>query len=149
MALRGMRRISFPPLFPARSVANRTLPVTLQPTAPDTSPRPLPVRGGFVATRPASARVIDADGTQPGRSYLGRTADDLDSGPVPDRINRDTHAQNAGTIGTFMGGWPYDGNALFIGHQMIPRRPITVTAFSRTIDTGVTVPSLPIGGNVL
>lgn len=142
-----MRRITFPRVWPARAVGSRTLPVTLQPNPPTTVPNPLPVRGGFVATTPGSARIIDAEAINPGRSYINRTGDDLDTGPAPDRINRGTTARNAGMIGNMM-QWPYDGNALFMPHQSIPRRPITVTPFARTIDTGVTIPSVLVGGPV-
>lgn len=148
-----MRRIVFPRVWPARAVGSRTLPVTLQPAPVNTVPGPLPVQGGYSNTEPASRHVIDGDAASPGRGFLGRTADALDSGPAPDRINRNTPAANAGKIGVGAGpdgtgGWPYDGNALFVPHTVIPRTPITVSPFSRTIDTGVTVPSVPIGGPV-
>lgn len=148
-----MRRITFPRIWPARSVGDRTLPVTLQPGAVVTSPHPLPTAGGFATSEPPSWAIIDRDAASPGRSFLGRTADDLDSGPAPNRIDRATQARNAGKItGTGgpdgVAGWPYDGNALFVPHTVIPRTPITVSPFARTIDTGVTIPSLPIGGPV-
>jgi hypothetical protein len=148
-----MRRVSFPRIWPARAVGSRTLPVTLQPGAVVTVPGPLPAAGGFSVTEAPSRHVIDGDAASPGRSFLGRTGDDLDSGPAPNRIDRNTPATNAGKItGTGgpdgMAGWPYDGNALFVPHTVIPRTPITVSPFARTIDTGVTIPSLPIGGPV-
>lgn len=133
------------PYWPGRNVAG-TYPVHEQGVEVTALAHPLPVSGGFVAVRPASAAIIDREATAPGRSFIDRTADDLDTGVPPDRINRNTTARNGGTIGHFMGGWPYDGNAALIPHRMIPRNPITVTPFARTIDTGVTVPSLPIGG---
>ena len=160
------RRIVFPRIWPARAVGSRTLPVTLQPIGPDAGngqgsaalgvPGPLPVRGGWQSTIAASARIIDGDAISPGRGYMGRTEDLLNTGPAPDRINRGTTARNAGNIGASnsgynpqgINGWPYDGNALLIRHVMIPRRPITVTPFSRTIDTGVTIPAQPIGDPV-
>lgn len=157
------RRIVFPRIWPARAVASRTLPVTLQPIGPDAGnghgsdalgvPGPLPVRGGWQTTIPASAHIVDGEGLSPGRGYMGRTEDLLNTGPVPDRINRGTTARNAGKVGASNGpqgidGWPYDGNALMIPHNAIPRTPITVTPFSRTIDTGVTIPSQPIGDPV-
>lgn len=142
------RDITFPRVWPARAVGSRTLPITLQPAVVTTVPHPLPLAGGFVAVRPGSAVIIDGDSASPGRSFLGRTGDGLDTGPAPDRIDRGTTARNAGTIGMGMGGWPFDGNAARIPQVPIPRTPITVTPFARTIDTGVTVPSLPIGGLV-
>lgn len=138
--------IAFPRVWPARSVGNRTLPVTLQPHGPDASPTPLPIAGGYATSVPGSRRVIDSEGVNPGRSFLGRD-DVLDGGPAPDRINRQTPASNAGFIGRNM-LWPYDGNALLVAHTDIPRRPITVTPFARTIDTGVTVPAILIGDPV-
>lgn len=148
--------ISFPRIWPARAVASRTLPVTLAPVD-DAGAQGKPLggasAGGWAASRAGSRRPIDGEGTQPGRSYLGRTEDLLNTGPAPDRINRTTPASNAGKIGVGAGpdgisGWPYDGNALFVKHQDIPRKPITVTPFARTIDTGVTVPSPNIGGPI-
>lgn len=131
------------PYWPGRSVGARTFPITLQPEPPPVAPTAL--RGGFVNTVPASTHIIDGEGIAAGRAFLGRTEDDLNTGTKPDRINRGTNALNAGTIGDNMAGWPYDGNAVLVPHTTIPRTPITVTPFARTIDTGVTVPSLPIG----
>lgn len=121
--------------------------MTLQPAEPDTSPRPLPLRGSQAneISAPASRRIIDGEAQNPGRSYLGRTGDLLDMGRAPDMIDRATPAANAGGIDGHVSGWPYDGNALLIPHQSIPRRPITVTPFVRNIDTGVTIPSISIG----
>lgn len=104
-------------------------------------------------TVPGSAAIIDADAFSPGRSFMGRTEDSLNTGRPPNRIDRETTARNRGKIGVgaFPGGiagWPYDGNALFIPHQTIPRRPITVTPFQRTIDTSVTVSAPSIGSPV-
>lgn len=160
-----MRRIVFPRVWPARAVASRTLPVTLQPIGPDAGndhdsalgvPGPLPTRGGFVNVIPGSARIIDAEGITPGRAFIGgmQTAqNDLDSGHGPDRIDRETTARDKGKIAVGAGpdgimGWPYDANAMLIPHVAIPRRPITVTPFARTIDTGVTIPAAPIGDPV-
>jgi hypothetical protein len=149
MQLRRPSQIRFPVLR-GRSYGFRTLPLALQPDRTlSVSSKPLPYRGAQADTisDPKSRRQIDSDrAPSPGREYLGRTEDALNSGPVPDRIDRKTAASNDGNIGDQMGGWPYDGNALFIPHQPIPRKPITVTPFSRTIDTGVTVPAIPIGG---
>lgn len=137
------------PYWPGRSVGFRTLPVTLQPAPVDTVPAPLPLAGGFRTTVPASAAQIDTDtAAAAGRSFLGRTGDDLDAGPIPDRINRGSRTLNAGAIGDGMSGWPYDGNALLVPHTMIPRTPITVSPFTRSIDTSVSIPSIMIGGPV-
>lgn len=142
------------PYWPGRSLGFRTLPVTLAPAPVTTVPAPLPPAGGFRTTVPGSARQIDTnDAHASGRSFLSRTADGLDSGPIPDRINRGTRALNAGKIGTGagpsgIGGWPYDGNELLVPHTMIPRTPITVSPFVRSIDTSVSIPSIMIGGPV-
>jgi hypothetical protein len=142
-----MRRFAFPRPWPARTVGNRTLPVTLAPVDDAGVRGPLRDASGWETSVPGSFAIIDRDGASPGRAFLGRTADSLDSGPAPDRINRGTTARNAGVIGpTDIAGWPYDGNALLVPHTVIPRTPITVTPFARTIDTGVTIPSIPIGG---
>lgn len=148
------RRIVFPRVWPARAVASRTLPVTLQPDT-ETGARGIERArraGGFEATRASSAVIIDRDAISPGRSFIGgaQTADnDLNLGPAPNRIDRGTTAREAGAIlpsaPAGIVGWPYDGNALMIPHQYIPRYPITVTPFARTIDTGVTIPSVGIG----
>lgn len=130
---------------------------TGSPAPVDTVPTPLPPAGGQrdAISVPASRRVVGGiDAANPGRPFLARTGDDLDSGPIPNRIERAHQARNAGFIGpnggaeTGMSGWPYDGNALRIPHQVIPRRPITVTPFQRTIDTSVTVPAVSVGGPV-
>lgn len=137
------------PYWPGRSVGARTLPITLQPEPVPVAPTAY--RGGFSNVVAGSAAIIDGEATNPGRGFMGRTADTLETGPAPDRINRNTTARASGYIGGAggaigMGGWPYDGNALLVPHTTIPRTPITVTPFARTIDTGVTVPALPIGG---
>lgn len=154
----GRRRIVFPRVWPARAVASRTLPVTLQPDH-ETGARGIEharKAGGFEATRPGSAVIIDRDAISPGRSFIGgaQTADnDLNLGPSPNRIDRGTTAREAGKIGVGAGpsgiaGWPYDANAAMIPHIVIPRTPITVSPFARTIDTGVTIPSTAIGDPV-
>lgn len=114
---------------------------------------PLRGRNDGGASLPGSRRNIGGDSSSDGRSYLGNTQLDLQSGVAPDRINRNTRAQNMGTISVSgepigMGGWPYDGNALYMPHQRIPRTPITVSPFSRTIDTGVTIPAIGIGNPI-
>lgn len=139
----------------ARSYAYRS---SAQPQRSGDDPgvvSPLPTRGTQIdeTSAPGSARVIDADSFSPGRSFLGHTEDGLNNGRPPNRIDRGTTARNRGKVavmGTPAGtdGWPYDGNALFIPHQVIPRRPITVTPFQRTIDTGLTVSAPSIGGPV-
>lgn len=132
------------PYWPGRNVAG-TYPKHEQGVEVTAARHPLPTSGGFANSRPASLAIIDGEALSPGRSFMGRTADDLETGIPPDRIDRETTARNAGKVGNLVAGWPYDGNALLVPHTMIPRNPITVTPFARTIDTGVTVPSLPIG----
>lgn len=150
--MRRLRRFTFP-TKPGRSYGYRDTTRQEQPDRELGSREVMPVRGAQpdYNSRAASRGVVGGiDGPNPGREFLGRTADDLDSGPIPNRIERNAPALNAGKIlaGTGepggMAGWPYDGNALRIPHTVIPRKPITVTPFSRTIDTGVTVPSVGI-----
>lgn len=146
--------VRFPKLV-GRTYGFRTLPLAVNPgTLRDWAMRkPLPPRGtqDDEISAPASRRYVDTPvAPNPGRSYLAHTEDALNLGPVPDRIDRETYAADRGKIGTGagpdgIGGWPYDGNGLFIPHQMIPRKPITVTPFARTIDTSATIPAAPIG----
>lgn len=145
-----MRRIVFPKLI-GRTYGFNTLPLALNP-APVAALRErlrLATAQPDQISVPASRAVISADSGSPGRSYIAHTEDALNLGPVPSYIDRNAPAANAGKIsaesGGGMNGWPYDGGGLFVPHQRIPRKPITVVPFSRTIDTGVTVPSLPIG----
>jgi hypothetical protein len=149
------RRIRFPAIR-GRTYGYNAVPAREQPVPPGTSPRQLPPAGGqpdAISERTSRYPAI-GEGGSPGRSYLGRTEDALNSGPAPDRIDRAETPKHSGTIlpGTGesggMAGWPYDGNALFIPHQRIPRKPITVTPFQRTIDTSVTVPSIGVGNPV-
>lgn len=150
-----IRIIRFPKLA-GRSYGYRSTAQTGAPTRVDTVPKPMPLRGTQPdeISVPASRGIVGGtDAANPGRSFLGRTGDDLDSGPIPNRIERNQQARDAGKIGVGafpggIGGWPYDGNALRIPHQIIPRVPITVTAFQRTIDTSVTVPAVAVGGPV-
>jgi hypothetical protein len=81
-----------------------------------------------------------------GRSYLRDTGiEALQAGPEPDRIDRLLDRKNDGVIGRFVAGWPYDGNALYLPHQTIPRNPRTPTPFRKTIDIGVAAPSIYVG----
>lgn len=147
-----MRPIRFPVVI-GRSYGFRTLPLQLRPAPVDALKKPLPLAGAQsdAISVPASRAMIDTPiAPSPGRSYIAHTEDSLNLGPVPDRIDRETPAANRGKIGVgaFPGGisgWPYDGNALYVPHQLIPRKPITVTPFARTIDTSATIPTTPIG----
>ena len=65
----AVRHFTFPRIWPARAVGSRTLPVTLQPTAPDTVPNLGVPRGGFVNVMPNSAAVIDGEGSAAGRGF--------------------------------------------------------------------------------
>lgn len=146
------RAIRFPRVV-GRTYGFRTMPLSLQPVRDIASRMPLRVHTSQrdEISVPASRAMIDTPiAPSPGRSYIGHTEDVLNLGPTPDRIDRETPAANAGKIGVgaFPGGiagWPYDGNGLYIPHQRIPRKPITVTPFSRTLDTSVTIPSVTIG----
>lgn len=139
----------------ARSYGYRSGAAPLARTGTIGSDKPLPRRGSQrdEISVPASVAVVDGDSFSPGRGYMGRTEDALNTGRPPNRIDRGTTARNRGKISVIgspngMDGWPYDGNALFIPHQIIPRKPITVTPFQRTIDTGLTVSAPAIGGPI-
>lgn len=154
-----MRTITFPTIR-GRSYAYNSLVRMLTPGARgDEYAAATPTASAAGAqpdtfSAPASRTRKGGESASPGRAFLGRTEDRLNDGPAPDRINRDNPARNAGDILPGIGnrdgmaGWPYDGNALMIPHQRIPRTPITVTAFARTIDNSVTIPSIGVGNPV-
>lgn len=147
----NLPHITFRKVWPARSYGYRDL-AHYPPNEPDAGAPALPLRGGFSNTRPASRGVIDSRALNSGRDFVVH-ADELETGPIPSAILRQTTARNAGTISAAsprvgMVGWPYDGNFLRIPHQYIPRTPITVTPFVRTFDQSVTIPSIYIGGPV-
>jgi hypothetical protein len=148
--------IRFPKII-GRTYGFNLLPLALRPIEPiDALSKPLRMHTSQhdEISDPRSRRLIDTEiAPSPGRAYIAHTEDSLNLGPTPDRIDRETPAANRGKIGVGagpvgIGGWPYDGNALFMPHQRIPRTPITVTPFRRTIDTSVTIPSTPIGAPV-
>lgn len=158
-------RFRFPRIFRRtygyNALPNPPLPLN-QRDAGVNAPNGLPSRGntsapgvnGGGSTLAGSRRVIGGDSASDGRSYLGVTERvQLESQPAPNRIDRRTMALNAGAIACSaepvgMGGWPYDGSGLYIPHQPIPRKPQTPVVFVRTIDTGVTIPSVGIGNPV-
>ena len=144
--------IRFPKLR-GRSYGYRSTAETGAPEPPQVVPARLILSAGTQPdeiSAPASRRIVggrEGPNTDD-RGYIAHTEDDLNLGPLPNRINRDAQGADRGKIGVgaYPGGivgWPYDGNALRIPHQVIPRTPITVTAFQRTIDTSVTIPSGP------
>jgi hypothetical protein len=150
--------IRFPKLV-GRSYGYRSTAQTGAPEPPQVVPARRILSAGSQPdeiSSPASRRIVGGrEGPNTNdRGYIAHTEDQLNLGPLPDRINRDAQGRNAGKIGVgaFPGGiagWPYDGNALRSPHQVIPRKPITVTAFQRSIDTSVTIPAGPgIGGPV-
>lgn len=63
--------------------------------------------------------------------------------PLPGRITRIKRADNAGTIGEGQldAAWPDFGRG-YIPHQYIPRHPVSVTPFDKTIDVTVTIPGV-------
>lgn len=147
----GPRMIPFPKII-GRSYGFRTLPLTLKPGGlrDYSSAKPLPLRGtqpDEISAKASRININDSRTGSPGRSFLGRTEDALNSGPVPSYIPRNAPASNAGNIGRSM-FWPYDGNAIYVPHQIVPRRPISGVQFVRSIDTGVTIPAIPIGAPV-
>lgn len=148
VAIGSRNLVRFPKLV-GRSYGFRTLPLALAPGRPDASSQPMPLRGSQpdeISERASRLTFPNQTGS-PGRAFLGRTEDGLNLGPVPSYIKRFSPTSNAGKIGREM-HWPYDGNAINVPHQPIPRKPITGTLFVRSIDTGVTIPALPIGAPV-
>lgn len=106
-----------------------------------------------------SRRVIDGPSRGGTRQQFAADANDndLNGGPPPRYIRRLTRAQNAGGVwfGSGVGETSRqtidaqtDGGALYIPHQRIPRVPITVTAFRRTVDNTSTIPARGIGAPV-
>jgi hypothetical protein len=123
--------------------------------------RPLPVRGNDTPnTAPSSRRIIDGaaqgrDGKSGGS--LPSFPTPLDTGLAPTRIRRLTRAADHGAVqngtGTGVSGplgfnFDTDGGSLTIPHTRIPRTPITVTAFRRTIDMTSSIPARGIGAPV-
>lgn len=106
-----------------------------------------------------SRRVIDGASAPGSRQQFAGDSNerDLNGGPPPRYIRRLTRAQNAGGVwfGSGVGETSRqaidaqtDGGALYIPHQRIPRVPITVTAFRRTVDNTSTIPARGIGAPV-
>jgi hypothetical protein len=136
-------RITFPRVFRRTPVVN-ALPVTEQPSKPVTAPSAYTALD-IGASNPGAHRIIDGDAGSYGRQSQG-IVNDLNDGPVPNRIDRQTRAKNTGDIGPRMAaGYPYDYNRVYMRHQRIPRNPQTVTPYRKTIDTSVTVPSVGVG----
>lgn len=153
-----MRRIVFRRPW-GRTYAYNALPADQSPRRdPDVLPRPLPTSGNNLPTSaPSSRAIVDGRSRGGSRSFLGTSAIDLESGPPPVYIRRQTRAMNAGAVqrGTgpgITGGRGYDpktdGGSLFIPHQRIPRKPVTLRPFLRTIDVASTIPARGIGAPV-
>lgn len=134
------------PRFPfpiRRQPVTFSLPISLRPTPPDTAPNA--ERGGDRPSAPASFRPVFIDvGGGPNQGFIN-LPDTLNSGPLPDYIDRRTPALNAGAIGPDQAGWPYDSNTEFMPHLTIDRTPANVTPYAKTMDTGITIPSIGIG----
>lgn len=110
---------------------------------------------------PASRRISDA-GPMVGRDGKGGGSlpsfpTPLDLGLAPTYIRRHTQAADRGVVGPGTNVGPTgilgfnaatDGGSLTIPHIRIPRTPITVTAFRRTIDTTSSIPARGIGAPV-
>lgn len=114
---------------------------------------PGPMTGNsYPNVAPTSRRIIDR-GLISGRLSTGGALPGyptpLDTGLPPKRIRRLTRAQDHGavTAGTgtgVTGGLGYNitsGSVQTIPHIRIPRTPITVTAFRRTVDTTSGIPA--------
>lgn len=123
--------------------------------------RPLPDRGNdYPDVAPASRRLTGPG--QSGRRYSTGGAmpgfpTSLDTGLPPTRIRRLTQAADRGAVGPgtnvrVTGALGYNagtnGGSQTIPHIRIPRTPITVTAFRRTIDLTSSIPARGIGAPV-
>lgn len=84
-------------------------------------------------------------------------ASDLEFGPPPVYIRRMQRAMNAGAVqgGTGVGitgprsfDPKTDGGSLLIPHQRIPRKPVTMFPFRKTIDVASTIPARGIAAPV-
>lgn len=141
-------RVTFPPLF-RRTPTTNALPITkpYQGVPVDTVSY-MPERGGDRASAPASLLGIGGDSGPKQMRTAVDIGDSLNLGPSPDMIDPGRRALNAGAIGPDSLGWPYDDNGAFMPHQTIDRKPANVTPYTKTIDTGVTIPSIGIGAPV-
>lgn len=148
-----------------RSYGFNTHPVALQPSAtnfgldPKDAAQLHPRGNDYPNVIADSRRVIDGRSARSGQDQFAADSNDTDlnGGPPPRYIRRLTRAQNAGAV--FFGSGTgqtarqaidaaTDGGALYIPHQRIPRVPITVTAFRRTVDNTSTIPARGIGAPV-
>jgi len=148
---------------PGRTVGYASLPEEGRPDFnAGVLKRPLRDRGNdYPDVAPASRRIIDA-GRMAGRDGKGGGSipsfpTPLDTGLAPTYIRRRTQAADRGAVqrGTGVGvtgplgfNADTDGGSLTIPHIRIPRTPITVTAFRRTIDFTSSIPARGIGAPV-
>lgn len=149
---------------PGRTVGYTALPVS--GGAPDRDAgalhRPTPNRGNdYPDVAPESRRISDS-GAMSGRDGKGGGSlpsfpTPLDTGLAPSYIRRRTQAADRGAVGPGTnvrrtGRLGYnadtDGGSLTIPHIRIPRTPITVTAFRRTIDQTSSIPARGIGAPI-
>src|SRR5438046_798073 len=95
-----MRRIRFRKPW-GRTYGYRALPIPPSPPDHDLAlDRPLPARGNDLPmVAPGSRRIIDGRARAGRRQWLGAGLFDLETGPPPTYIRRNTRAQNAGTVG--------------------------------------------------
>lgn len=151
---------------PGRTVGYRSLPEEAsQDRGPDFNTgvmrKPLPTRGNdYPDVAPASRRLTGPG--QTGKRYSSGGAlpgfpTALDTGLPPTRIRRLTQAADRGAVangtGTGVtGALGYNagsnGGSMTIPHIRIPRTPITVTAFRRTVDLTSSIPARGIGAPV-
>lgn len=120
----------------------------------------LPILGNsYPDVAPASRRIIDRSqisGRLSAGGALPGYPTSLDTGLPPQRIRRRTQAADRGAVGPgtgtgITGALGYNdqnGSAMTIPHIRIPRTPITVTAFRRTIDFTSSIPARGIGAPV-
>lgn len=108
----------------------------------------LPSRGNADrAVNPGSRAVLPFGVShQQGAEYFMSNERDLNSGPAPAPIKRLTTQRMSGFIKPNQGtGTAGSFGSLYIPHQRIPRYPITVSPFRRTVDYSSTIPARGVG----
>jgi hypothetical protein len=110
----------------------------------------LPSRGNADrAVNPSSRLIMDGRSYRQGAEYFNSNERDLNAGPAPTYIRRMTTARNAGYVSPSQCASVAGGTgSLYIPHQRIPRHPITVSPFRRTVDVSSTIPARGIGAPV-
>lgn len=110
----------------------------------------LPTRGNADrAVNPGSRAILGGVSHWQGAEYFNSNERDLNSGPAAAPIKRLTTQRMSGFVKPNQGqGTAGSFGSLYIPHQRIPRYPITVSPFRRTVDFSSTIPARGIGAPV-